>query len=113
MRPLVLDGRGRLYVSYNDILYRLRFWSEDEWAALPFGGRPVVSSYDADLHFWAGLESAARLNNSGDRPGRRGAWAVSDRRLPLYGLAIFASKRHPRPVDCRLNRPDQRAGDDS
>jgi len=61
--PLVLDRRGRLYVSHDEILHRLRFYAAEEWAALPCDGRPVASSYDPRLGCWAGLEPVPHLNN--------------------------------------------------
>ena len=60
---IVLDRRGRRYVSQDDILYRLRFWTEDEWLALPTDARPFVSTYDPELSCWAGLEPAPHLTN--------------------------------------------------
>ena len=60
---LVLDRRGHPYVSHNNILYRLRFWTEDEWAALPPNGRPVISTFNPKLGSWVGLEPAPYLTN--------------------------------------------------
>jgi hemin uptake protein HemP len=69
--PALLDPRGRLHVSHNGSVYRLRFWTTDEWDVLPFDARPVVSTYESDLECWLGLEPAPPPLRHGTRRARR------------------------------------------
>ena len=61
--PLVIHRDGRLYVNHHGVVYRLRFWIQEEWATLPHSRNIVVSSYDHALGVWAGLEPAPHLTN--------------------------------------------------
>ncbi len=47
---LSFDSRGHQYVSHDGLIYRLRFWSEEEWATLPIRSRPVAC---ATTQTWA------------------------------------------------------------
>jgi hypothetical protein len=62
--PIVWDSRGRLYLSHDDLIYRLRFWAEQEWLDLPADFRPVALTYSAALACWVGLEPAPQMNKS-------------------------------------------------
>ncbi len=56
--PLMLDSRSHLYVRSGDVLYRVRFYTEEELAAQASDSRPVASFYDAELECWVRLEPA-------------------------------------------------------
>ena len=53
---LVLDDRGHQYMSHGGVLYRVRYYTEEEWALLPMDSRPVAWSYDPELECWVSLE---------------------------------------------------------
>ncbi len=57
--PLMLDSRGHLYVRPGGLLYRVRFYTEEELAAQASDSRPVASFYDAALECWVRLEPAS------------------------------------------------------
>jgi hypothetical protein len=52
------DRRGRQSIHHDGITYRLRLWSEEEWAALPKADRPAACAYNAELACWVGLVAA-------------------------------------------------------
>lgn len=49
------------YTTHQGRLYRLRFWSEQEWAALPEGSRPELAEYIPGL-CWVGAVPVEDLN---------------------------------------------------
>jgi hypothetical protein len=57
------DSRGHQYIHGDGMIYRLRFWSEEEWAALPMADRPADCAYKAELDCWVGLLTAPELDN--------------------------------------------------
>ncbi len=61
--PTISESRGRLHVCIEDRLYRLRFWSEEEWAALDEDSRPAIASFSPWLGCWVEAEPAPHLNN--------------------------------------------------
>ena len=62
---LILDDRGHLHVSHGGVLYRVRYYTEEEWAMLPMESRPVASSYDPELECWVSLEPAIPSEDRG------------------------------------------------
>jgi hypothetical protein len=63
IRASFLDRRGHPCGRRDGLLYRIRFWAEDEWAALPIADRPADHAYSHALACWASLEPVDRLNN--------------------------------------------------
>lgn len=49
MRP----ATEAVLVTHQGILHRLRFWTEEEWEALPEGSRPALAEYVPGL-CWVG-----------------------------------------------------------
>ena len=49
------------YATHRGMLYRVRFWSEQEWEALPDACRPKLAEYIPGL-CWVGAIPVEHLN---------------------------------------------------
>ena len=60
---VVTEVSGRMHVQIEDRIYRLRFWSDDEWTSLAEDHRPANACYSHWLGCWVGAVPAPQLNN--------------------------------------------------
>jgi hypothetical protein len=51
-----------VYATERGVLYRLAFWTESEWEAVPAGQRPRLAEHVPGLRCWVGAVPVEVLN---------------------------------------------------